>query len=252
MTRYLLRIEYDGTPFWGWQRQEDGPTVQGALEEAVQKLAGCTPVIYGAGRTDAGVHATGQAAHIDLPDAFPAQKVADAFNYHLRPAPIAVLSAHPVTDSFHARFDADKRYYRYVLSNRRADLTLEVDRAWRIAAPLDAEAMHDAAQRLIGEHDFTTFRDTQCQAKTPIKHLDEIAVRRTETRIDITCAAPSFLHRQVRSIVGSLVEIGRGQRDAEWLSDILGARDRKSCGPVAPACGLYLEHVHYPTLSHGD
>ncbi len=249
MTRYLLRIEYNGGPFRGWQRQEDAPTVQGALEVAARQLTDDPVIVYGAGRTDAGVHATGQAAHIDLLDTFPDQKVADALNYHLRPDPIAVLSAHPVPDAFHARFDATERQYRYVILNRRADLTVDRGLAWRIASPLDAGAMHKAAQHLVGKHDFTTFRDVQCQAKTPVKHLDAIAVTRNGARIEFTCSALSFLHRQVRSIVGSLTEIGRGRQEEAWLSDILAARDRTACGPVAPACGLYLEYVHYPTLT---
>ncbi len=248
MTRYLLRIEYDGAPFWGWQKQDDGPTVQGALEAAAEKVTGAATLVYGAGRTDAGVHARGQAAHIDLPDDFPARKVADALNAHLRPNPVAVLSARAVPDEFHARFNATKRFYRYEILNRRADLTVDHGLVWRIPYALDTDDMQRAANALIGEHDFSTFRDTQCQAKTPVKTLDKLDVSRVGERVFVTCSALSFLHKQVRSMVGSLVEVGRGQQSVEWLTNILNAEDRKACGPVAPPDGLYLEHVHYPDL----
>ena len=246
MTRYLLRIEYDGGPFWGWQRQDDGPTVQGVLETAAQKLNGAPVLVYGAGRTDAGVHARGQAAHIDLRADIPARKIADALNAHLRPHPVAVLSAQSVSDEFHARFDATKRHYRYVIINRRADLTLDYGSAWRIPYTLDETAMSEAATHLCGQHDFSTFRDTQCQSRTPVKTLDALAVTRHGERIEITCSALSFLHKQVRSMVGSLVEVGRGQRPPDWIADILDAKDRTRCGPVAPPDGLYLEAVDYP------
>lgn len=248
MTRYLLCIEYHGGPFWGWQRQDEGPTVQGVLEEAAEKLNGAPTVVYGAGRTDAGVHARGQAAHIDLRDDIPARKIADALNAHLRPHPICVLTARPVPDEFHARFDATQRFYRYQIINRRAHLTVDDGLSWRVPYVLDSDAMHRAAQRLVGQQDFSTFRDTNCQSKTPVKTLGTIAVVRAGDRIDITCSALSFLHKQVRSIAGSLVEVGRGQESAEWITEILQARDRTACGPVAPPDGLYLEHVEYPTL----
>ena len=248
MTRYLLRIEYDGGPFWGWQKQDDGPTVQGALEEAAANLNGAPVLVYGAGRTDAGVHARGQAAHVDLRDDIPERKIADALNAHLRPSAVCVLSAQAVPDEFHARFNATRRFYRYQIISRRADLTLDHGSSWRIPYPLDTEAMQNAAQSLVGRHDFSTFRDTQCQAKSPVKTLDDIAVSRAGDRIEITCSAQSFLHKQVRSMVGSLVEIGRGQQEISWLAEILAAKTRKACGPVAPAEGLYLEHVLYPEL----
>ena len=248
MTRYLLRIEYDGGPFFGWQRQNDVDTVQGMIEIALKKIQGEAVTLFGAGRTDAGVHATGQAAHIDLRDDFPARKVADALNYHLRPDPIAVLSAEIVPDDFHARFDATERRYRYIIENRRADLTLDYGRAWRVAQTLDHEAMQRAAQALIGEHDFTTFRDVQCQSKSPVKTLDEINVYRFGSRLELTFRARSFLHRQVRSITGSLVDVGRGVQPESWIADILAAKDRKACGPVAPCDGLYLEDVIYERL----
>lgn len=249
MTRYLLRVEYDGRPFWGWQRQDDGLTVQGVLEVAAARLNGSATMVYGAGRTDAGVHATGQAAHIDLRDDIPARKVADALNAHLRPHPVAVLSARAVETDFHARFDATKRYYRYVIFNRRADLTIDHGHAWRVPYALDEMAMQAGAQHLIGQHDFSTFRDTQCQSKTPVKTLDALDVARFGDRIEVTCSALSFLHKQVRSMVGSLVEVGRGQKPAGWMADILAARDRTVCGPVAPADGLFLEKVFYPKLA---
>jgi len=249
MTRYLLRIEYNGAPFWGWQRQDDGPTVQGALENAAEKLTRMPTLVYGAGRTDAGVHARGQAAHIDLPDNIPERKIADALNAHLRPVPVAVLSAQAVPDDFHARFNAAKRYYRYELLNRRADLTLDDGLVWRIPYALNTDDMQAAANALIGKHDFSTFRDTQCQSKSPIKTLDALTVARHGTRVVITCSAQSFLHKQVRSIVGSLVEVGRGQESVDWMSNALAAKDRTACGPVAPPDGLYLEHVDYPGLA---
>ncbi|MEL7452429.1 MAG: tRNA pseudouridine(38-40) synthase TruA [Pseudomonadota bacterium] len=256
MTRFKLLIEYEGTPFRGWQRQDNAPTVQGALEAAAEKLNGVPTLVYGAGRTDTGVHARGQVAHLDLRDDLPEHKVADAMNFHLRPDPIGVLRAEAVPDSFHARFSAAARHYRYIIVNRRADLTLEASRAWRVASLLDAEAMQFAAQALVGVHDFTTFRDTQCQSKSPEKSLDHIKVLRDGDTITVDCSAISFLHRQVRSIVGSLVEVGRGQREPGWIDEILKARDRRACGPVAPADGLYLEAVDYPEVKedahHGE
>lgn len=244
MPRYRLLIEYHGGPFMGWQKLPGIPTVQGALEEAAAKLDGAPVAIYGAGRTDSGVHATGQVAHMDL-RIDRGQKVADAMNFHLRPLPIAVLKAEPVSEEFHARFNATQRHYRYVVINRRADLTLDRGLAWRIPSHLDAEAMHEAAQALVGTHDFTTFRDTDCQARTPVKTLNEITVSRYGARVEVTCRAQSFIHRQVRSMVGSLVEVGRGKQRPGWIAEILAAAARTACGPIAPADGLYLEKVDY-------
>ncbi|MDP3459649.1 MAG: tRNA pseudouridine(38-40) synthase TruA, partial [Hyphomonas sp.] len=204
MPRYKLIIEYHGGPYQGWMKLPGIPTVQGALEEAAAKLDGGPVEVIGAGRTDSGVHATGQVAHVDLSLDRP-EKIADAMNFHLRPHPIAVLKAEQVSEEFHARFSAAARHYRYVILNRRADLTLERGLAWRVAAKLDASAMHAAAQRLLGNHDFTTFRDAACQAASPVKTLDRLDVARFGDRIEITCSAQSFLHRQVRSMVGSLV-----------------------------------------------
>ncbi len=248
MQRYKITIEYDGTGYAGWQRQPDQPSVQGALEAAAEKLDGAPVVVQGAGRTDAGVHATGQVAHIDLQTPRALNKIADALNYHLRPEPIAVVGAEEVGEDFHARFSATKRSYRYVIMNRRADLTLERGRALKVPYALDAEAMHRAAQTLMGVHDFTTFRDTLCQSKSPVKTLDKIDVMRFGDRVELTCEALSFLHRQVRSITGSLIEVGRGMKSEAWIEEILDARDRKACGPVAAAHGLYLERVDYHQL----
>lgn len=244
MPRYKLLIEYHGGPYQGWMRLPGKPTVQAALEEAAAKLDGGPVELYGAGRTDAGVHATGQVAHMDLRQDRPA-KVADAMNFHLRPHPIAVLKAEVVDEAFHARFSATARHYRYVIINRRADLALERGLAWRVPSRLDADKMQAAAQALIGTHDFSTFRDAACQAASPVKTLSAIDVARYGERIEVTCSALSFLHRQVRSIVGSLVEVGRGQCSVAWMADILAAADRTQCGPVAPSDGLYLERVDY-------
>lgn len=247
MTRYRLDIEYDGRPFFGWQRQANQPSVQAVLEAAAAQLDGGPVAIYGAGRTDTGVHATGQVAHLDLATARAPDTVADALNFHMRPAPVAVLGAREVSSAFHARFSAVARHYRYTIANRRADLTFETGLAWRVAQPLDAEAMHAGAQYLVGQHDFTTFRDAQCQAESPLRTLDEIAVRRDGDRVDITCCARAFLHRQVRSMVGSLVEVGRAKRPPDWIAEILAAADRSACGRVAPPDGLYLTRVDYAT-----
>jgi tRNA pseudouridine38-40 synthase len=212
MQRFKLTLEYDGGGFFGWQRLGEGPSVQAALEDAVLKLCGEKAEAVGAGRTDAGVHALGQVAHVDIEKPFTGDKLRDALNAHLRPAPVAVLQAEAAHARFHARFDAVRRVYLYRIVNRRADLTLERGRAWRIAAPLDAAAMHDAAQALLGQHDFTTFRDSQCQAKSPVKALDRCDVIRRGDEIEIWCEARSFLHRQVRSIVGTLARGGRRRK----------------------------------------
>lgn len=247
MTRFRLRIEYDGRPFVGWQRQASGPSVQAALERAAAALEGRPVTVQGAGRTDAGVHAMGQAAHLDLEKPLSAGKVADALNAHLRPDPVAVIAAEAMPDTFHARFSATSRHYRYLIANRRAPLTFERGLAWRVARTLDAEAMNAGAHHLLGRHDFSTFRDAQCQAESPIRTLDEIGVCRRDDRVEITCSARAFLHRQVRSMVGSLVEVGRGRQPPGWIGEILAAADRTRCGPVAPPDGLYLTGVDYPS-----
>lgn len=244
--RFRLLVEYDGRPFSGWQRQQDRPSIQESIEKAAEAVDGAPVVVQGAGRTDSGVHALGQVAHLDFQRPIEQRKVADALNAHLRPLPIAILDAQPVREGFHARFDALARHYRYRIINRRADLTVRKGLAWRRPEHLDEAAMHEAAQALLGTHDFSTFRDTGCQADSPLRTLDAIAVTRTGNEVDVTCSARSFLHRQVRSIVGSLVEVGRGRHETGWIADILAAKTRTACGPVAPATGLYLERVDYP------
>ena len=245
MTRYRITIEYDGTPFVGWQMQAHGVSVQGVLTDAIAAFAGERVVVQGAGRTDAGVHATGQVAHFDLLRAHRPDRVRDGLTAHLRPHPVAVLAAEEVADDFDARRSARRRHYLYRIANRRADLTLERARAWRVPRPLDAARMHDAAQRLVGKHDFTTFRAAECQASSPLRTLDEIAVERAGDAVLVRCAARSFLHHQVRSMVGSLVFVGEGRWSADDLSAALAAQDRARCGPMAPACGLYLARVEY-------
>jgi tRNA pseudouridine38-40 synthase len=245
MPRYKLTIEYDGTPFVGWQVQDNGPSVQGVLTEAIAAFTGERVVVAGAGRTDAGVHALGQVAHVDLAKDWDGDTVRDAVNFHLRPRPIAVLTAEQVAENFDARFSATKRHYLYRIVNRRADLALDQNRAWRVPRPLDGDAMHAAAQKLVGRHDFTTFRAAQCQAKSSVKTLDQLDVKRDGDEVRITAAARSFLHHQVRSMVGSLVHVGEGKWSAEDLAAALAARDRTRCGQVAPPQGLYLVRVEY-------
>lgn len=245
MQRYKITVEYDGRPFFGWQRQDGQPTVQQALEEAAAVLDGAPVLVQGAGRTDRGVHATGQVAHFDLQKPRPIHKIADAFNFHLRPDPVAVVAAEEVDPDWSARFNATLRAYRYVIINRRADLTVDKGLAWRVPYKLDAGAMDRAAKALIGQHDFSTFRDAECQAAHPIRTLDQIDVARYGEGLEVTVEAKSFLHRQVRSFVGSLVEVGRGAREEDWIAEILEAKDRTACGPVAPADGLFLERVEY-------
>ena len=245
MPRFKLTIEYDGTPFAGWQWQDDAPTVQRALTDAIAAFCGHAVKVSGAGRTDAGVHALGQVAHVDLEKDWRIDKVRDAVNAHLRPHPIAVLSAEKVEDGFDARFSARKRHYLYRIANRRPDLTLDRARGWRVPRRLNVEAMHEAAQRLIGKHDFTTFRSTECQAKSPVKTLDTLDVTRDGENVHITTSARSFLHNQVRSMVGSLALVGDGKWSADDLAAALAARDRSLCGPVAPPEGLYLVSVDY-------
>jgi len=245
MPRYKLLIEYDGGSFVGWQVQEIGPSVQGLIAAAVEAFCGERVDVRGAGRTDAGVHALGQVAHVDLAKDWDADTVRDAVTAHLRPHPIVVLAAEAVPETFDARFSATRRHYRYRIVNRRADLTLERGQAWRVARPLDAAAMHAAAQRLVGRHDFTTFRHVQCQAKSPVKTLDRLDVARTGEELRIEASARSFLHTQVRSMVGALVAVGEGRWSADDLSAALAARDRSACATVAPPEGLYLVRVDY-------
>ncbi len=277
VTRYKLTVEYDGGPFVGWQRQNNGPSVQGALEAAAAALTGAACVIHGAGRTDAGVHALGQVAHWDAPQRYGEDVVRDALNHHLRPAPIAVLRAEAVPTDFHARFSAVERQYLYRIVDRRAPLALAAGHAWRTPQKLDVAAMQAAAHVLVGRHDFTTFRDSQCQADSPVRTLDAFNVERVPGAwgravdagarpaspnagawdaldagaIHIRCRARSFLHRQVRSMVGALAEVGRGKWTPADVQCALEARDRAACAPVAPAAGLYLSAVLYaPPSAH--
>jgi tRNA pseudouridine38-40 synthase len=245
MPRYKLLIEYDGTPFVGWQLQHNGISVQGVLMAAVAKFCGESVHVQGAGRTDAGVHALGQVAHIDLAKPWDPDTIRDAINAHLRPHPVAVLAAERVADDFDARFSARQRHYLYRIVNRRPDLTLEAGRAWRAPRPLDVAAMHEAAQRLVGRHDFTTFRAAECQAKSPVKTLDRLDAERDGDEVRVHASARSFLHHQVRSMVGSLAQVGEGRWSVDDLARALAARDRDACGPVAPPDGLYLVRVDY-------
>ena len=245
MPRYKLLIEYDGAPFAGWQMQADQPTVQGVLSAAVEAFCGEKATVNGAGRTDAGVHALGQVAHVDLAREWDSDTVRDALTAQLRPHPVAVLAAERVADDFDARFSARARHYLYRIVNRRADLALDRGRAWRVARPLDAESMRRAAQGMLGKHDFTTFRAAECQATSPIRTLDRLEVERDGDEIRIAAQARSFLHHQVRSMVGTLALVGEGRWSASDLTDALAARDRTRCGPIAPPDGLFLVRVDY-------
>ncbi len=248
MPRYRLLVEYDGTPYVGWQRQENGASVQGALEKAVLSLTGETVSIRGAGRTDSGVHATGQVAHVDLTRAWAGPKLRNALNAHLGMAGerISVVAAIDVPDTFDARFSAIRRHYLYRIINRPSPLALEKNRAWWVPKALDAGAMHEAAQRLVGQHDFTSFRSVHCQAASPVRTLDRLDVSRTGDLIEIRATAQSFLHNQIRSFAGTLKLAGEGKWTADDVQAVLEARDRKACGPVAPPEGLYFLQVDYP------
>ncbi|MEZ5893944.1 MAG: tRNA pseudouridine(38-40) synthase TruA [Parvularculaceae bacterium] len=245
MPRYKLIIEYDGADFVGWQRQDNGPSIQGALEDAIKGFCGETVTAHAAGRTDAGVHALAMCAHVDLAREHRADTVRDAVNQHMLPAKVAILSAEEVSDDFHARFSCVRRSYEYRISNRRAPLTLDLGRAWRVPSPLDADAMHAAAQVLVGKHDFTTFRAAACQAETPVKTLEQISVSRHGDDIVIRTSARSFLHHQVRSMTGSLAEVGKGKWSVRDLKDALDAKDRTRCGQVAPSEGLFFVRADY-------
>jgi len=251
MPRYALMIEYDGGPFQGWQRQsESQPSVQGALETAFGRLHPGPHVVAGAGRTDAGVHATGQVAHVDLPRDWVPLRLAGAINAHLRPWPVAVLTCAHVADDFHARFSARERRYLFRLLARRAPPVLDRGKVWQVPNPLDLGAMQAAAAHLIGKHDFTTFRSSLCQAASPVKTLDEIVIAEAAVPGGIeyrfSLRARSFLHNQVRSIVGSLERVGAGKWQPSQMKVALDARSRIACGPVCPPQGLYLTGVGYP------
>ncbi|CAN7519061.1 tRNA pseudouridine(38-40) synthase TruA [Phenylobacterium sp. LjRoot225] len=245
MPRYRLVIEYDGRPYHGFQAQAGLASVQGSIERAVQGFCGQTLRLHAAGRTDTGVHATGQVIHIDLEKDWKPEVVRDALNAHLVPEPIVVLDASVAPGGWHARFSARERRYLYRILNRKSPPALDQGRVWHVKKPLDAEAMHEAAQALVGHHDFTTFRDLGCQAKSPMKTLDVAKVRREGEAVLLDFASRSFLHRQVRSMAGSLAEVGVGRWTAADLKAALEACDRKACGQVAPAEGLYLTYVGY-------
>jgi tRNA pseudouridine38-40 synthase len=243
--RYRLTLEYNGGPFVGWQRQDNGPSVQGALEAAIEKLSGERVTVTGAGRTDAGVHALGQVAHFDLEKTFAPDKVRDALNHFLRPDPVVVLEAREAEADFHARFSATARHYLFRILNRRAPPGLDDGRVWHVSHRLDAEAMHVAAQGLVGQHDFTTFRAAECQSASPVKTLDRLTVSRRGDEIHIEASARSFLHHQIRSFAGTLKLVGEGKWQPKDVAGALAARDRSRCGPVSPPDGLYLVKVDY-------
>ena len=246
MPRFKLIVEYSGAPFAGWQRQANAPSVQQTLEEALRKLEPEAPPVIAAGRTDTGVHAMGQAVHCDLEKDWDPFRLTEALNNHLRHDTVAILAARVVDFGFNARFSALERLYRYKIVNRRAPLTFAKGLAWRVKAPFDLAAMAEGAAHLLGRHDFTTFRSSQCQADSPLRTLDEFAVRATPEGCEITARARSFLHHQVRSMVGSLALVGSGRWAPAEMRRILEARDRAACGPLAPSEGLYLEAVRYP------
>jgi tRNA pseudouridine38-40 synthase len=243
--RYKLTIEYDGAGLVGWQRQANGPSVQAALEAAIHRFCGESVTVYGGGRTDAGVHALGQTAHIDLAREVPCEVIRSAVNYHLRPAAISVLAAEHAPPGFDARISAVRRRYRYRILNRRAPPTVDRGRVWQVAPPLDAEAMREGARHLVGHHDFSTFRDSLCQAKSPVKTLDALEIGREGDEIRIEAHARSFLHRQVRNMVGTLELVGLGRWQPAHVAAALAARDRRAGGPTAPADGLYLVAIDY-------
>lgn len=245
MTRWKLVVEYDGGPFVGWQRQANGRSVQAAMEMAIHRFTQEVVVVHGAGRTDSGVHALGQVAHVDIIMEADADKVRDALNFYLKPDPISVLSAKPVNGKFHSRFSAMRRIYLYRILDRRPPPAVETGRVWHVAHSLDASAMHAAAQVLVGQHDFTSFRAKACQASSPVKTLDWLDVRRVGQEIHIDVGARSFLHHQVRNFAGTLKLVGEGKWRREDVMEVLGARDRAVAGVTAPAQGLYLVEVNY-------
>lgn len=246
MTRFKLIVEYDGGPFMGWQRQTHGPSVQQAIEEAAEAITGEMVTLHAAGRTDSGVHALAMAAHVDIGRPIVPHRLAEALNAKLRPLPVAILASEAVPDDWHARFGCIGRRYVYRIVNRRAPLALEAGRAWQVAVPLDPQAMDEAAQALVGHHDFTTFRSAHCQSESPVKTLDRLEVRREDDVILVEAAARSFLHHQVRSMVGCLQLVGRGKWRPADLKAALEAKDRAALGLNAPPQGLYFVEAVYP------
>ena len=246
MTRWRLTIEYDGGPFMGWQRQEHGPSVQQTLEEALQRMTGERTSFTAAGRTDAGVHALAMSAHVDVTKSLTAHRLREGLNALVRPQPISVIEVAEVADDWHARFSCVGRRYLYRILNRRAPPALDVGKVWHIAVPLDVEAMREGATHLVGRHDFTTFRSAQCQSDSPVKTLDRLDVSKEGDEIHVAAAARSFLHHQVRSMVGCLALVGRGQWKAEDIRKALEAKDRAALGLNAPPHGLYFVEALYP------
>ncbi|GAA4775867.1 tRNA pseudouridine(38-40) synthase TruA [Stakelama sediminis] len=245
MTRFALTIEYDGRPFMGWQRQDHGPSVQQAIEEAIARITGETVLVYASGRTDSGVHALAMRAHVDIEKPIAPFRLMEAINAVVRPDPVAILACEQVADHWHARFSCIARHYEYRIVNRRAPLTWEAGLAWRLAQPLDAQAMQAGAKRLIGRHDFTTFRSVHCQADSPLRTLDRLDVVRTGDRISVFASARSFLHHQVRSMVGCLAQVGLGKWTPDDMTAALEARDRTALALNAPSDGLYFLRADY-------
>lgn len=245
MTRYRITVEYDGRPFMGWQRQAHGPSVQAAIEDALGTIVTETPTVYGCGRTDAGVHALGQVAHFDLETGMTPFRLSEALNARLRPHPVAIIGCEEAAKDFHARFDCKSRTYEYRIRNRRAPLTLSAGREWRVAKRLDEDAMGEAAEHLVGKHDFTTFRSIRCQAKSAVKTIGKLTVERRGDLVTIVARAPSFLHHQVRSIAGCLVLVGDGRWTPDHMLSALDARDRTALGLNAPPDGLYFLRADY-------
>ncbi len=245
MPRYKCLVEYDGLGFNGWQKQDHAPSIQACIENAINLFSGEQPVIYTAGRTDAGVHALGQVFHFDLIKEFSPERVRGAINQHLKPHKIAIINVEIVSQDFHARFSAKKRYYQYRIINRRSLLALELNRAWHVPVELSLIKMQEAANYLIGHHDFSSFRDGQCQAKSPFKTIDEIKINQIGDIITIDISARSFLHHMVRNIVGTLKMVGEGKWQPDYINHIIAAKDRKEAGPTAPAEGLYFVKVDY-------
>ena len=246
MTRFAFTVEFDGRPFMGWQRQAHGPSVQQTIEDAIAAVTGAPATVHAAGRTDAGVHGLAMRAHADIAKPITPFRLMEALNARMRPAPVAILACEAVPDDWHARFSCVGRSYVYRIANRRAPLTFEAGLVWRVVQPLDAGAMQAAAQILVGRHDFTTFRSAHCQAESPVKTLDRLDVERTGERIAIHAAARSFLHHQVRSMVGCLAMVGMGRWSADDLRDALHAKDRAALGLNAPPDGLYFVDAAYP------
>jgi tRNA pseudouridine38-40 synthase len=246
VTRWRLTIEFDGTPFMGWQRQEHGPSVQQALEEAIHRMTGELAAVHGAGRTDAGVHALAMTAHVDIAKSLTEHRLREGINALVRPQPVSILAVQPAADDWHARFSCVERRYRYRILNRRAPSALDRGRVWHISVPLDAEAMREGAANLVGRHDFTTFRSAQCQSDSPVKTLDRLEVSREGDEVHVEAAARSFLHHQVRSMTGCLALVGRGQWSPDDMRKALEARNRAALGFNAPSRGLYFVVAIYP------